>query len=111
MYLKWVIIALLKKLEKKLKDLLGFMEIRSNTVVETMIENQVSYLDGLILHISWIKLTIITDFSSKIRTLKKDVSRFSKKIYLVNKLLLRTIMSMKLINSIVSIEETNLTKN
>ena len=111
MSLKWVNTVVTKKWKRKLKVILGYMEIRSNTVVVTMIENQVSYSDGPIHHTTWIKLMTTLDSSSKISNLKKDAFRSSRKMKPVNKSLQRTIMSMKLINLTAFIVATSLTKN
>ena len=107
MYLKWVITVQLKKLEKRLRDILGFTEIRSNTVVETMIENQVSYLTGLLLLFILMKnMEKIQESLLKIRTLKEAAIKSSKRMLQAHKMI-NSITLMKLINGVDFMLRTN----
>ena len=110
--LKWVNSAVLKIKSKISPDTLGCMEMKYNTVVETMLLLQASFSDGLLLLSTWMQNQVITqEFSSKTETPKKDASKYLKRILPEEKLIPLCITLTKLINSIVFIVVTNSTKN
>jgi len=94
--LKWANIVLSIKHKKKQKVILGYMEIKFNTVVEIMLKVQVFYSDGHLHLFIWINKTAKTkEFLSKIiKKLKKDVTKYLKIILMHKRLLLKIIMLM-----------------